>query len=456
VRTTLLNPTVWLLMAIAVTAITGAARRDTARQCLARVVGGATSWPILIALVLLSLGGMASRVVLGYLSPGVYAEEVISARRFLHERSLYGDARAELAQWLAESPAPADPFALPGVTPCQASAMATRPRFFTSQGHPPTLLLVSVPLVRVFGGRGLFVLLVLTSLAAIALVVAVFLKHAGLSWRSRSAVLLASVFVGWQPLLAGVRQGDAVVLAAALVVVAWHLAGRQDVRSGLLGGIAACLALPAAGVIPALLRCRWRSGGLALGVVGVCAGVAFAAGGVVIAADFASALAFSARTYAGALPNYAIVGRLVSGGIAPVLVLTAFVAALVLGLARARTADAAFGSAVMLGLLAMPIVWSQHLSLAIVPLAVLFSRVTRSGSAPALAGWALLALIMSLPDPAVVLVSEWLPFSSSSSRIVPVVSVVMGVVWLWLLCGRDVEGARQTSSPLLDVAPAVS
>ena len=433
-RTTILNPTVWLLLAVALSAAAGVWRRETARQSLARVIRGATGTAALAALALAACGGFAARAVVGYLSPGAYAEEVVSARAFLEDRTLYGgDRRAELAAWMAE--APADPFSLPGITPCQANAMANRPRFFTSQGHPPTLLLASVPVVGVAGGRGLFVLLTLASSIAVALAGGVLAREAGVPLRSRTALGLVLAVAGWQPVLAGVRQGDAVIPAAALVVLAWHLAGRGDGRSAVAGAIAPCLALPAIGVWPALLRCRPRAGALALLIASACVGLALAAGGVLVLADFASALLFSAHTYADALPNYAVVGRLLLAGVPPSVLIGLFVAAAIAGLARGRSVDGAFGTALMLGLLAMPIVWSQHLALALVPLAVLLRRIEAGGASIALVCWALLGLLVSLPDPAVTLLSERLPIPSPV--VIPFVPGVMAVLWGWLLLGGD-------------------
>jgi hypothetical protein len=120
VRTTLLNPTVWLLIAVAITAALGALRRWDARRSLETVLQHATAWPVLIALVVLATTGIGSRAVLGYLSPGAYAEEVVAARTFLSDRQLYGgDSRTELAQWMQETAGPA-----PRGPGCRASAAA--------------------------------------------------------------------------------------------------------------------------------------------------------------------------------------------------------------------------------------------------------------------------------------------------------------------------------------------
>ena len=371
-RTTLLNPTVWLLVGVAVSAAAGVWRGDTARRAFDRMARLATSWPVLAALLMLTCGGVGSRVVIGYMSPGVYAEEVVSARSFLEERRLYAgsESRARLAAWMAEAPA-GDPFTLPGISPCQASAMASRPTYFTSQGHPPTLLLASVPVVSLAGGHGLYIMLTVASLAGILLVAALLARVSGVQWRSRGALVLTLALIAWQPVLAGLRQGDAVVSAAALVVVAWHFArlGRGWAAGAV--GLACCLALPALGSLFALARCRPRAGMVALVLVAAAVTAAGVVGGIGIFADFGSAVVFSARTYADSPANYAVAGRLQGAGISTMLSVAVFALVAAIGLARSRTVDSAFAAGLALGLLAVPILWSQHLTLALLPLAEL-------------------------------------------------------------------------------------
>lgn len=456
-RTTLLNPTIWLLAATCVAAVAGALRREHARQALDRVVGLATAGPVLAILLLLAAGGLASRLVIGYLSPGAYAEEVLGARAFLAERKVYGgDDRGELKTWMSETPAPTDPWTLPGITPCQASAMANRPQFYTSQGHPPMLLLASVPVVRLVGGRGLYVLLALASVVAVAIVVMVMIGEAGLAGRSRTAMLLGAAIVGWQPIVAGVRQGDAVVVAGALVFLAWRLARNNGSMAGVAAGLAASVTLPALAVVPALVRCRGRAGALASVVLAVSVVAAMAAGGPLMFADFSSTVILSARTYAEAMQNYALTGRaLVNGLNGPTLGALVTIAALA-SFWRGRSADTAFGTWLTLGLLAAPIVWSQHLVLALVPVVVMFRRIVSIGSALALAAWALLVLVLSLPDPAVAHLHDLLALSSPALATVPVVSIGLVVLWAWLVLGTEPPPLPDTAMARYDVAPVAS
>ena len=458
--TTLLNPTIWLLAATVVAAVVGAARGEDACRSLNRVIRWATTAPALAVLLLLAGGGLGSRLVLGFLSPGAYAEEVLAARAFLAQRTVYGgDDRAELRKWTSEAPAPTDPWALPGITPCQASAMNSRPQFYTSQGHPPMLLLASVPVVRLVGGRGLYVLLTLASLAGVALAWIVLARQAGLAARSATALLLGAAIFGWQPVIAGVRQGDAVVLAGSLVMLAWRLA-RQDVPvwSGLAGGLAACLTLPALAVIPALARTRGRAGLVACALVAGAGVSVMAVGGPLVFADFSSTVSASAKTYAEAIHNYALVGRILLTGTgtgALVLGSLATLAALAT-FWRGRSVDIAFGAWMTLGLLASPIVWSQHLVLALVPLVVLFQHVVSSRSALALAAWALLVLVLSLPDPAVAHVHDFVALRLPVLSAFSVVSLGLVVLWAWLMAGTASPLLSDAAATRYGVAPAAS
>ena len=156
-RTTLLNPTVWLLAitAIVLAAAGTSARANRARVSAAAVVRYATMWPVLAVLVVMSAAGIGSRAVLGFLAPGAYAEEVAAARTFLDERALYSDdSRARVQELIGESGGAALPWAgLPGISGCQANAIENRAQFFTNHAHTPMLLLAGVPIVSVGGSR---------------------------------------------------------------------------------------------------------------------------------------------------------------------------------------------------------------------------------------------------------------------------------------------------------------
>ncbi|MEO5896079.1 MAG: hypothetical protein ABIS06_10285 [Vicinamibacterales bacterium] len=431
-RTTLLNPAVWVLATTAAIAAAGAWRGRTARESLETMVGFATMWPVLMALCAMSAAGIGSRAVLGFLAPGAYAEEVAAARTFLSERGLYSDdGRAEVHELMGESGAAALPWAgLPGISGCQVNAITNRAQFFTNHAHTPMLLLAGVPLVSLGGSRGLYLLLLLLSCAAVLAMSAIAINRAGFVWNSRPAILTLAVIAGWQPVLAGVRQGDAVLTAAGLVAVAWYLVGVADLRAPLAAALASCLALPAIGVLPALARNAPRAAGLALLIFSAAAGAtAFVAGPEIFPA-FIRTAAQTATSYAFAPQNYGVAGRLAATGAGGPLLLAALAAALVCTWWCARTIDHAFAAFVALGLLVAPVVWSQHLALVFVPALVLLTAVIVRGSAATLATWSALVLMLSLPDIAVEKLGA-LVGAGVWGPTFPILPVILVAFWVW-------------------------
>jgi hypothetical protein len=453
-RTTLINPTVWLLAGTAVAAIAGVLRQRDARQSFDVMVRYACTWPLLVVLVAMAAAGAGSRAALGLLAPGAYAEEVIAARSFLEERQLYdADPRQELEQWTSESTLAAPPWAdLPGISPCQASTLTDRARFFTNHAHTPMLLLAGVPIVKAGGGRGLYAVLLLLSLLGVLAIVAVLLERTGISWRSRPALLLLAAVGGWQPVLAGIRQGDAVLPVTALGVLAWHLAGRRE-RAGsasLAAGLAACFALPAIGLLPAMLR-SWARPGL-LSVVVFAAGVAatMLVAGAGVIPSFVQIAVNTASTYAYAVTNYAVFARAGAAGMSPAVVTGLIMLVVLVTWMRARSADDSFASYSVLGLLLAPVVWSQHLALLLVPVVVLLGRVLVKRSSLSLAGWAGLMLLFSLPDASAAWFSEVLPIRVPGA-VLPVLSIGLLVTWGWLV---GAAGRRPSASAVPDVIAA--
>jgi hypothetical protein len=429
--TTLANPAIWLLAATLIAALAGWRRAMSARDTTLAVVGWATRLPVLLALAAMAVGGVGTRAVLGYLSPGAYAEEVLAARSFAGEGRLYpSHARETLDDLIAGSAGGAVPWAsVPGITPCEADALENRARFYTEHAHPPTLLLAAVPFVSIAGDKGLYLFLLAVSLASIGTLAWIVIDRMSLAWRSRQAALVVVMIAGWQPVLAGLRQGDAVLVAAALVASAWHLSVRRGTSSALAAAIAACLFPPAIGASLALLRTRRRSGVLAAALIGVFALTTVLVAGSSVAADFIRTIGESASTYADATANYSMAARLARSAPAAV---SGLVLLLLLAFSWwiATTRDAAFALLVTAALVAAPMLWSQHLALLFVPLAVLLEAVVRRASPIALAAWAALALALALPDPVVIVASRsFVPVLGS----MPIAPLGLVVLWIALL-----------------------
>ena len=432
-RTTLLNPAIWLLAATIVSAVAGAISGLDARASFSRVVRIATIWPVLCLLLLASFGAVASRIVLGYLSPGAYAEEVLAARTFIEHRRLYAADPADQAAWLADSTSPALPWGdVPGITPCQANALSNRGRFYTEHAHPPTLLLLGVPIVRVMEGAGLYVVFTLAGLAAVAALAVILARRASLDWRSRSALLILAAVAGWQPVVAGLRQGDAVLPAAALAAVAWRLLASGRPLSSVPAALAGVIAVAAVTTPLALLRRAPRAGLLALTILALAVAGTMALAGADVIPAFARTVAESAATYARATPNYALSGlMLVTGG--RWLVAAAIAVVVLCSWRYAKTDDAAFALFGAAGLLVAPLVWSQHLVLMLIPVTVLLERVLGGGSSLGLAALAVLVAMLSLPDPVIVRAGQLCQAAAGSA--IPFTALSILAIWGWVAIG---------------------
>jgi hypothetical protein len=449
-RTTLLNPTIWLLAGTAAAALYGARRGRSARQVAETVVRVACTWPILILLAALTVAGAGTRAVLGYLSPGAYVEEVLAAEAFAAERHLYpSHPREALSSWISASASTVPWTTMPGITPCQANAIEHRAQYYTENAHPPTLLLAAVPVVRIAGGKGLYLLLVVLSLVAIAVLASIAVSRTSTSLRSRAAVLAVLAIAAWQPVLAGIRQGDAALLAAALIAAAWHLSGRRQASSALAAASAACLFPPAVLGILALLRVRARAAVLASVLMTIAVATTVIVAEPSVLTEFARTVRDSATTYADATANYAIAPHVVRHA-GPVVSAVGLIAIIVSSWWIARTRDAAFAIFTAAALVAAPMLWSQHLALLFVPLVVLLESVIRRRSPIALAAWAALALTFSLPDTAMIAISRML---SAIAGPLPLAPAGILLLWGWLLATRE---ATPSPQPAADAMVATS
>ena len=157
-------------------------------------------------------------------------------------------------------------------------------------------------------------------------------------------------------------------------------------RGALAAAFGSCLALPAIGVLPAMIRSAPRCGALAVLIFAGTAGATMMVAGPEIVAGFVRTAVETATTYAFAPQNYGVAGRLaVDRSERSDSSVDARRLHWLLTWWRARTIDHAFAAFVALGLLVAPVVWSQHLALVFVPAVVLLIGVLSRGSSASLA-----------------------------------------------------------------------
>ena len=404
----LINPTWWLLCGAFVLCV--AARNP--HRALRNGLRWATATPVLVLIAAAAVANLGARAMLGHAVPGDFAQEVIAARSVRTHNALYpADVNAEVATWLADDP-PALPRWLPGrVSRWLEGRQRTGRNRLVAQAHPPTLLLVTTPLVLVLGAYGAYWALTILTVAAAALSASLLVRSFAQTASAREHVLAGLLLVSWQPVLATVRDGQVSVIIGALLVSAWAgLRGGRDTRAGIAIGMAAALKLyPLIILAPLALRRRRAFATACITIAGAVAAVLLAAG-TDAWTDYAASGRTIARAFATAPYNLSLLARL--GALAPaslvlviyaVLAVCVVIATLIVG----RTTDAApppaipdveFAGFVTLAILLSPVAWHHYVVALALPVVVLAVVAWRQGGRAALACTCLLALILSVPD----------------------------------------------------------
>jgi hypothetical protein len=449
--TAILNPTNWLLMAIAAGAIV--APRRLWHGGVPASIGRSVPTFVIAGFVCAAVATAGARIVWGYVAPGAYLEEVAAARLLVDGRDLSVDeARDALTGETVGAPAPRD-WLLEGLSSCHAGAVTGRASFFTSHGHPPFLLAASMPIVAIGGGRALFIVLTLLSVAAVLVASRVLVGELAPDHAAYWPVL-PIVLLGWQPVLAGLRHGDVAFMASALAVVAWAASRRgRDGVAGVAAGIAASISPGLVALVPALAARSRRAFGVALATIASGLTVAMVAGGAQLLQSVASSGYTAAETYAVAGFNYSLLGRALTGTRwATILVLLLAGLCVAAAVRRAGRAPKALGTAVgphdavvalfcCLAVVISPVAWSQQVSFLLLPLAVLLTVVVGEQRPVALVVWCVLTLLVSFPDQ---VVSRALVATAAATGAdplttipVPVAATTALAVWLALMRRQD-------------------
>jgi hypothetical protein len=449
--TTILNPTNWLLLL-------GAAALAAPPSWRRAIVGSLRPRTAAVLIVFfVTAAGIAAgaRLAWGFIAPGVYLEEVAAARLLIEGRPVDASHQREAVLAWSEEGDVALPWLIDEAS-CRASAAAARAEFFTTQGHPPLLLVGSVPVVRLVGAQGLFVVIALLSIAALALagwaLAGELVPGAGTLPRP----LTIAALVAWQPVLAGLRQGDASIVAAALSVGSWLAIRRhQPALGGLAAGTAASVAPGMLLLLPALAMASTRA--LLAGAATIIAGLVLpsAVVGRSLLSEVLASGHSAATTYAEASFNYSLIGRSLGGqawaiwlGCGLIVVCAAAMIRAAAGRAdeacgASRLQDGALPLCCCLAVLASPVAWSQQLALLLLPLAVLLAAVAKSSARAHVVAWCAVALLVSLPDGPV----RWLAAAAtaltglSPERIIPLPTIAVVALALWI--AREWTGAAR-------------
>jgi hypothetical protein len=188
--------------------------------------------------------------------------------------------------------------------------------------------------------------------------------------------------------------------------------------------------------LPAFLR---RAPAIPLTAAACCAGLLLSVtsvAGLTVARDFADGALRTAALYAEAPLNYAVSGRLLTrAGASPAALAALMVTASIAAVLMAGEFARALGAVTVLAVLFSPVAWSQHLALAIVPIAVAFGGALGRESTPALAAWITLAVPLSLPDGGVAALQQALGAVAGAdiSRALPLPTVALAACGAWLM-----------------------
>jgi hypothetical protein len=208
-----------------------------------------------------------------------------------------------------------------------------------------------------------------------------------------------------------------------------------------------CLNPAAVGALPGVWRRNRSTGVLATLLVILVIGAAVAYAGFDLLSGFVKTFIYASRAYSLSPLNYSFAGRLISDGIPPGVVILSLLAAATAACFLSRRSDP-MPLFILIGVLAAPLLWSQHLALLCVPLVALAHRAARARSSVVLAAAAGLVRLFSLPDPATSVVNRYLSLPVSETVSVPLGVFALGVLCVWLAIPENVETHHPATEPV--------
>jgi hypothetical protein len=410
----LINPTFWLLIAVCVAAI---GRRASRGARFAALLNAATSWPVLALVSAVVAANVSARGLIGLVVPGDFVQEVVAARSFQSEGTLYTpDINGDVEQWLRTEP-PSVPSWLPDpVQRYLRERQAVGRNRLVAQAHPPTLLMAVAPWIWLFGADVTYILLSLASIAAAVISSQLLLA----AWKPAPSPaerwFTALAVISWQPVLASVRDGQISVIIGAFLVAAWSAARKgRFLRGGVVVGMASALKLYPAVVLVLLALRRRAALGAALSVLAAAGVLATVIAGVRVWDDYLASARAIGHSFAGAPHNLSVVARVApatgvewlpfwyAAACAGLLAVTLLAVGSDKwsGREAAFSMDLDFGLFVCLAMLLSPVAWHHYTFMLIQPLAVALGAAHRAPQRWPLVCWALGVLALTLPDDAI-------------------------------------------------------
>ena len=473
----LLSVTLWVALLILAAVLVSWLRTPVAEQHIPAVPPLVTTSLFVAFLAAGSFVSLGYGLYRAYISPRDLLQDIVSAREYLAGRSLFPDHMNELMrQAVAEESRPSPFWWAPHFQEREARA---RDRTFTEhwvQAHPPVMTLFVAPFVAGVGILGTQVVVLLLSLAALALTLV--LLGRGLEWQlaRRQWLILVLAVLGAEPVVTSLRSGQTGLLLGALMVAGWYALKRgRPLTAGVAVGLATGLKLfPGLLLIYFLLRQR-KAFVAAAGTLLVLALLVGTLTGWHTFAEYAATTRGVVDKYAQYPNNLSLLGLAARALEAPgeasgkarvffyLLAVAAVVAACrVSGGPRReedkRSLDYEYALFVALMPLLSPISWDHYLSVLLLPLAVLGTRaLTATAPWPAALGFLGIVVVLLLPDTTFVYalptLGTWIPRPLLTLLFLPLRTYALAglSVWLGVLAWRQVcnlpvqNGRLQTS-----------
>lgn len=424
-----LNVTFWLVLGTVVWLLARHPRnsRSDVADALHRF---ARNRVLLAALGLGAIFNAGSAVYLGYEAPRDIMQDVISARLLLSGKPAFPlSMTAEIKNALEHEP---PPFSLSTWIPAmRAREQRAYLQVVTSpwvQAHPPAMSLLLIPFVASLTIRHAYLVYTALSLACLLFSLALLLKNLPLARDNRSQLALLFAILGWFQLGVMLRLGQTGVLLGLLLVLAWYFLRRgKPVAAGVAVSLAVALKLFPAFLFPFLFLRQRRAFWAAIVATAVFLGGTAAAVGRANLAAYAQVTRFVEDYYRGYPGNLSLLSWLVTltgtinrhshvPDVLFFLLMTAIVVALAWVITRPSASDPGgaldleFATFMALLPILSPVAWDHYLTLLLLPMMVLASRMLEAHSPSRaqllLFAFALLAVVT--PQPALGLASEHL------------------------------------------------
>lgn len=374
---------------------------------------------VMFLLVAGTLSNLSLSLYRAYSVPRDVMQDIVSAKEYLDGRPLYPPdmtprIRAALEE---EGPRPSLLEAWPSLRQREREQLDDMLNSQWVQAHPPFMTLFVAPFVHWFGILGTQAAMILMSLVALGVTLALLRLELFPQVRGRSFAILCLMILGCDPVLTALRSGQTGLLLGGLLTISWFLVRRgRPGWAGMAAGMAITLKLIPAVILLVLVMRHRRA---FVSAVLTVAAISLLTLGLTSVRDYADHMNTSrgvVEMYAAYSGNLSLLGSLARSlrDLGAPFALTRAVWLFSGGLmalafawqlrkrpdpsAEKEQVDLQFALAMTLIPMLSPVAWDHYLVYLILPLTVLVCRVIAAGRRGLSLGLAGLLLLFALPD----------------------------------------------------------